>query len=294
MTEWARIAGLPVGMDCADEAFFHRRLRAYACDQPDRADMTIKTAVLDRIARPEGKILDRMKTIAVADMGDGRRCRYVSAGGMDDVLSAVYYRPDYTEVAIELLRSRRHPVFSLTDYEYMYTGEMFANRLAHLGGVVLHGSAIAFRGAGIVFSAPSGTGKSTHTRLWRERFGDEVTVLNDDKPAIRFIDGVPFLYGTPWSGKTDLNANIKVPLKAVVFLERATENAIRPLGTVESAFHLTNQIARPYYDADIGTKTLDAINTLILTTPICRLSCNISGEAVRTACEHIMGRMDRA
>lgn len=117
------------------------------------------------------------------------------------VLFTITYAPDYAEVDIALLETRRHPVFSLTDWEYMYTGAMFHNRLMQLGGGVLHSSSLAWRGQGVAFSANSGTGKSTHTGLWKQVFGDEVEIINDDKPAIWFDEGQPMLCGTPGAAK---------------------------------------------------------------------------------------------
>ena len=94
---------------------------------------------------------------------------------------------------------------------------------------LLHGSCIAVDGSAYLFTAKSGTGKSTHVRLWREMLGDRAVMVNEDKPLIRLTETEPVVYGTPWDGKHRLSSNISVPLRAVCILERAEENSIRPI-----------------------------------------------------------------
>ena len=290
------VAGLPVCVESADDEFFTRRFAEYRRSDGLAPVMTMRTRRLDDIPVPEGEFVRRVKNIEILRMADGRFCRYVRGrypdGSLGPVLFAIYYTPDYAEVDIELFSRRRHPRFSLTDFEYMYTGASFHNRLATLGGGVLHSSSIAYKGQGVAFSAPSGTGKSTHTGLWKEVFGNAVDIVNDDKPAIRFDGDQAMLYGTPWSGKTDFNRNIAVPLRAIVIIERGEKNAIRRLDTVDSMFHLTTQISRPYYDEALGLQTLDFTERLLAHVPIYCLTCNISREAVMTVFREIFPQED--
>ena len=108
--------------------------------------------------------------------------------------------------------------------EYMGTGAIFARELLKFNGSFLHSSAVVLDGKAYLFSAPSGTGKSTHTEKWCRLFG--ARYLNDDKPALRLVDGVWMAYGTPWSGKYDLSSNEGVPIGGVAVLSRGEENAI--------------------------------------------------------------------
>ena len=132
----------------------------------------------------------------------------------------------------------------------------------------------------MIFSAISGVGKSTHTGLWKERFKERVEIVNDDKPAIRFRDEVPWIYGTPWSGKTDLNRNISVPLAAVVFLKRDIKNWIEPMNISERMYNITNQLMFPFYDEEAGRKLAAFAARLAQSVPMYYLHCNISQEAV--------------
>jgi hypothetical protein len=187
---------------------------------------------------------------------------------------------DYSSVDITLSPKLAQTGFSMADYEYYYSGFAFSDRLLTTGGAVLHGSAIAVDGQGIVFSANSGTGKSTQAGLWMRCFGARAVMINDDKPAIRFVVGRPWLYGTPWSGKSFLNANRSVLLKALIFVERAETNRLEVLGVRDSIFRLMSQMPRPYYDEELGLKTMSVIERLIQTVPIYLLHCTISQAAV--------------
>ena len=117
---------------------------------------------------------------------------------------------------------------------YMASGAQFFWQLLGFNGLVLHASAAALGGRAYLFSGPCGRGKSTHTRLWQQTFGDAVQVFNDDKPALRRLDGRWYAYGTPWCGKDGINLNQKWPLGGICFLEQAQENRIRRLSAAEA------------------------------------------------------------
>lgn len=101
-------------------------------------------------------------------------------------------------------------------------------------GLMLHASAAALGGRACLFSGPCGRGKSTHTRLWQQTFGEAVQVFNDDKPALRRLDGCWYAYGMPWCGKDGINLNQKWPLGGICFLEKSQENRIRRLPAAEA------------------------------------------------------------
>lgn len=101
-------------------------------------------------------------------------------------------------------------------------------------GLMLHASSAALGGRAYLFSGPCGRGKSTHTRLWQQTFGEAVQVFNDDKPALRRLDGCWYAYGMPWCGKDGINLNQKWPLGGICFLEKSQENRIRRLPAAEA------------------------------------------------------------
>ncbi len=162
--------------------------------------------------------------------------------------------------------------------EYLAVYRYICTKILDYDGFLMHGSAIAVDGEAFLFCAPSGTGKSTHTRLWREVFGDRVVMINDDKPIIMKKEGVFCACGTPWSGKHDLDTNIEVPLKGVVILARGNENKIEKVAPASVLGLLFNQIYRPSKQEDY-LRTIDLVDEMLAGCPVYRLSCTISEEA---------------
>lgn len=134
----------------------------------------------------------------------------------------------------EYYRAEYWPNLTPEQMEYMESGVQFYYQLLHYNGLMLHASAAALGGRAYLFSGPCGRGKSTHTRLWQQTFGEAVQVFNDDKPALRRLDGRWYAYGTPWCGKDGINLNQKWPLGGICFLEKSQENRIRRLSAAEA------------------------------------------------------------
>ena len=134
---------------------------------------------------------------------------------------------------------------------------------------------------GYPFTAKSGTGKSTHTSLWMKHI-ENSQLLNDDNPAIRILDdGTPFIYGTPWSGKTPCYRNMKAPLGAVTRIERAPKNSVVREGTVQAFALLLPACSSMKWDSIIYDNLCDSITEIIATTPIYTLYCLPDEEAAR-------------
>ncbi len=277
------VAEVPIELEATDAAFFAQRVAEYACSDAEPAQLYLKSHVVKEITLPDGEPLFSVRRLRGLQLPDGDRVHYCYDNEMQQVIQLTRHSPDFSRAETWIAPPPKG-IDIATDYEYAYSGFEFANRLSALGGAVLHGSAIAYRGEGLIFSAPSGTGKSTHTTFWKECFGEDVTFINDDKPALRFPDNDrPLVYGTPWSGKTDLNHNICVPLKAIVFLERGSENTIRRVELPESMFHLSEELVRPYTDEALGARLVDRMLLLAQKTPIYLLTCTKDPEAARFA-----------
>ncbi len=148
--------------------------------------------------------------------------------------------------------------------------------------VLMHGSCVAVDGEGFLFTAKSGTGKSTHARLWCRLLGDRAIMINDDKPLVRISNGGAVIYGTPWSGKHRLNTNCAVPLKAVCVLERAEQNNIHRITAAEAYPFLLQQIYRPS-EASAAVRTVQLIEKLPGSVDLWRLGCNMELEAAQIA-----------
>jgi hypothetical protein len=164
-------------------------------------------------------------------------------------------------------------------YYYMESGTRFYIELLSHGGMMLHASAVAYGGRGYLFSGPCGVGKSTHTRLWQEMLGDEAIIFNDDKPALRFLDGKWYAYGTPWCGKNGINVNMKVPLAGICFLRQAEENRIRSLSPREALSELIPQTLYRLRNPQRRALMLAHVESVLTEIPIFRLENKPNVEA---------------
>jgi hypothetical protein len=192
-----------------------------------------------------------------------------------------------SDESLDLL-AEENPHLTKDDLEYIYTGAGFYEALLDFDGFLLHSSGVCVDGYAYLFSADPGTGKSTHTGLWQEYFGeDKALIINDDKPAIRLVDDELFAYGTPWSGKTDKNLNMRVPVGAIVFIERSADgNWVKEITSKEAIPLIMGQTVRPVEQAKM-IKLLDVLDTLLRRVKVYRLGCDMSFDAVRTSYEGI-------
>ncbi len=165
------------------------------------------------------------------------------------------------------------------DMVYMFNGLDFYKKLLRFEGMMLHSSAVMMDGKAYLFSAPSGVGKSTHTRLWGRVFGtDRAQVINDDKPALRCRDGEWYAYGTPWSGKATTSLNVRVPVAGICFLKRGEKNTIRRLSPQEAVFHVLNQTVRTK-DYHLRETLLSVVDRLVSQVKVYEMQCNMEPEA---------------
>ena len=173
---------------------------------------------------------------------------------------------------------------SREDCEYIFTGMSFYKQLINFDGIMLHSSAVVVDGRAYLFTAASGTGKSTHTSLYLREFGDRAYILNDDKPALRFEDGELFAYGTPWSGKHDFSVNARIPVAGICVLHRGEKNEISRIYGKAAIIGIFSQTLRPQ-SAKYMDKVLSVIDKIIEKIPVWDLKCNMESEAAHISYE---------
>ncbi len=150
-------------------------------------------------------------------------------------------------------------------------------------GFLLHATAVAVDGAGYVFTAPGGTGKSTHAGLWMQVFGSRALMVNGDKPILRRrMEGGFAVCGTPWRGKERLGCAAIVPLRGVCLLERGAENAIEPADLDTVLDRIFRQVLPPE-TAEQAVRQLGLLDRLVREVPVYRLRCNMDPEAALVA-----------
>ena len=168
--------------------------------------------------------------------------------------------------------------------EYLASGASFYRQLVAHDGMLLHSSAVVLDGKAYLFTAPRKTGKSTHVQLWLQEFEGRATILNDDKPALRLIDGVWYACGTPWSGKTGQNSNQQIPIAGIALLGRDQTNHIEPFKGMGAVMALLEQTVRPT-DPSLSGKLLEMLDSLLAQVPVWKLYCNMERSAARVAYE---------
>jgi len=177
---------------------------------------------------------------------------------------------------------RKSPGFSDDILENTCIYRNICNEILRFDAILLHSAALSVDGQAYLFSANSGTGKTTHMTLWLDKFGERAFVINGDKPIIRKKDGVFYVFGTPWCGKEGLNRNSGVPLKGICILERAEKNTASPVNGREAMLFLLTQTVHPS-KKELSCLMLDNLGQLIEKIPVYRLGCNMEPEACEVA-----------
>lgn len=251
----------------------HVDLLAFKTKHDRTADMKVKFHVAKELSYPEGEI------IMDDDIGWYRpvQDRYQSFFRQDgNKLSAVLDVDSFwsdAEIRIKKCSSINYAIASRSLIEIL-----FRNHILLKQGLVIHAAAIKWQRKGIMFSAPSGTGKSTQAGLWNEYMDAEI--INGDRPAVRIKNSTVEVYGTPWSGQISEFRNDKADLSAIIMLEQADENKLEQLNKKNAVSMLMPRCFLPYQDAammDIAIKNLEALLALV---PVYHLKCRPDKGAV--------------
>lgn len=206
---------------------------------------------------------------------------YVEITEEDIVFEANKSEQDY-------IRRNEKPIIFPNEYlETLAVLRKIINNLIDENTILFHGSAIAIEDMAYLFTAVSGTGKSTHTRLWRENLENTI-MINDDKPFIKITDDKITIYGTPWMGKHNLGANVKFPLKAICYINRGEENIIKKVNKEEIYSVLFQQTQKPT-DKIYMIKLLELVEKLADNCEKYILHCNISADAVKVSYNGMKG-----
>ena len=157
----------------------------------------------------------------------------------------------------------------------------FAMASACMGTALFHSATVSFEGKGYMFLGKSGTGKSTHARLWLKHING-VELMNDDNPAVRVKpNGTAVVYGTPWSGKTPCYKNVSAPLGGIVLLSQAPYNRITRLNGIGAYAAIVPSISGKRWDSRIADGLHETENTLAGNIPVWHLDCLPDADAAR-------------
>ena len=203
------------------------------------------------------------------------------------IKESIYEEECFAVSDLEIEQQRKTSKYNTTDgyYESVCLYRKLAEWLPLHNAFVLHSAVFDVDGTGIALAAHSGTGKTTHMLLWQKLLGDRLTIVNGDKPIVRFFDDepeTPYAYGTPWNGKEHLGCNMRTPLKHICFIERSENNSCEEMTKSEAADLLFNQVYMPK-DPQAAINTLQLINRLISCCELWKIKCNMDIDAAQTA-----------
>lgn len=274
-----KIADLILNTENLSSDYSENRMGKYKIRDSDDYDVLVRYRERDNIDLPEGKVIKGAHRWYWIESACGKYIAFQRHPVTKKTVSLITGDKNWEICDLQLCEFENEFGLNNNLRSFMGIGEIFANAILKKNGFVLHASAINYCGKGILFSAPSGTGKSTHTSLWEKYYPGEANIINDDKPAIRYIDNRPFVYGTPWSGKTQINQNICAPIHAIVFIEKSYDNKITQLKGANAVSLMLGETHKPVYP-EMMEITLEHINKVLSRIPVYRLSCNISKDAV--------------
>lgn len=252
------------------------KFKPFECLNKKEPEIILKVSASEYIPKPRGKVvLDEKIVWAKSEGGEQDTSVYICRNEPDDIAYLLSTNNQWNEADIFYKQSE-------FDGESAATGPLaeilFRNRLLFNQGLVVHASAVEYNGKGILFSAPSETGKTTQAKLWCEKMGAKL--INNDRPAIRIIDNKPYIYGTPWSGEPSECNNNSASLSAIIMLEQASNNSIIPLNTEEAVSRLMPRCFLPYYDRELMNTAINNLESLLRLIPVYLLKCKPDLEAV--------------
>lgn len=218
-------------------------------------------------------------------------CRDYLTGEDSPAQELIYITPGDIEGERQRLLRKKNPGEHLEAstpeaLERLHLCRRIAELLPKYDRVLFHGSSLSIDGRGVLFTAKSGTGKSTHTRNWRHVFGDRVKMVNDDKPFLHITQEGVTVYGTPWRGKHSLGENISAPLEVIYFVNRGEENRVESVTGRELYPLLLQQTYTPD-DPKAMVKTMALVDRLSRNTRLLKLYCNMDPASALVACQGI-------
>lgn len=264
-----------------------RRMAAYAAKNNEGAapqnvfvpDFRIQYKMSAKIEKPIGEEIKNVRGFTVIRGKNGVISFLRSIKELEEILVRIDFSADFTEASLEIFDVSGLGGIDLNIRLHSYIGEAFAYMALKMGRVVFHSSAIGVLNQGVCFSAPSGTGKSTHTGLWKTYYGSETEIINDDTPCLYVKNGQAYLCGTPWSGKTELNINKEIPLCGLVRLTRSKGNYIEKITGLNALKYFFAEAKIPELP-EVFDSGLDTAGKILERVPMYLLGCNISKDAV--------------
>ncbi|MGM9774401.1 MAG: hypothetical protein ACI3Y2_04290 [Candidatus Egerieousia sp.] len=253
-------------------------------DEPDKRIVFYKPILLADTIRQNGQLA------SPEEANSGNRVNYdilFTLPGKANQFCLLIARDGFTNGRLITKGAQPVRLFGLNNALMM----MFAYAGAQKGVLLQHASVIKRNGKGFLFLGKSGTGKSTHSRLWLNNI-DGCELLNDDNPALRENEaGIPYVFGTPWSGKTPCYKNDKAVIGGFVKLSQAPVNKIKKLGTIQSYAAIIPTLSNLRWERSTSDNLNATVNSLISKVPTYALDCLPDADAARVSFEALTGEV---
>lgn len=260
------------------DEYFKNNIEAYSIDESSIVNHQINVNLIDDIPIPSGKKIGNQNPYVITNHDS----RIIYFKKSDKI--TILMKHDYEYKNIEILLNQKR-VKNLPLTEYIATGIMFLELSMHLGNLPIHATAISINNEAVLFSAPSGTGKSTHANYWKKIF-PEAIFINDDKPLIKIKDNELYVYGSPFSGEHRINSNLEAKLKAIVLLRRGSDNKIEVANVKEVIPELIKNTLNPKLETS-WEKTFPIFEKIYQEIPVLKLYATNSEEAVKKIYDYL-------
>lgn len=273
-----KIASILLGFSHPENAMIDERLMEYETNEPPQYFMEVKYIPSIVIKEEVNEEHELIKTVECEN-----ETIVYTLDKKHQPISRVTLSKPMDHISIELSQILKNRIFMM---EYIITGMYFFEIAIHAGYLPLHASAIIHQQEAILFSAPSGVGKSTQANLWN-KYNKNVTYLNDDKPLLWCQEEIR-VFGTPWCGKTLFHSNASAPLKAIIFIKQSKNNEVVSLTNEEKLIHLYKNTHRSQI-ASNQENTIKNINDLIEKGSIIAFACTNTQEAYHYLHQYLYG-----
>ena len=283
-----KIADIVINLHGMNKFGFVNLMKNYLVQNDLPSDINIYFSESNKIDEPKGTLIPSSgywTWIYDGDQEVGAILKLQSG----KVVARIDVQDEWKTIKLAWLSGNDYANLQREPFIFALLKDLFAYRLMYYKGVSLHSSGITYNGQAVLFSAPSGTGKSTQTMLWKNVYGDKVSIINDDKPSIRIVDDKVYAYGSPWAGKTGINENKRAELKAILYIKRDTVPHIERMRETEAAMYVSSELNMPVSKKLLAMK-MDILTELVRRVPVYALYCNMEKESAITAKEELFGK----
>ena len=270
-----KIGGINIQINC-DETLLHQSFNIFTTDFTSEPDLYIQ--VIDHVCRPtkNGTVLIRNEELIVMDCED----RYIilNYNSENHFEFHIFKDGKYAEVYCNPLQIEKEDLFHCIRMIYLYTA------MKH-GLYAIHSVSVSNEGKAVLFSALSGTGKSTHAGIWEKVYG--TPMINGDLNLIGIENEEAKVYGIPWCGTSGIYSKDTYPLEAVVLLKRGNDDYIQELSEDQKVLMVQQRMISPFWTEEDFSRSLDFAQDLIKIIKVCRAYVTMKDSAAVTVKEYI-------